>query len=194
MSGTRICIKPRCCGRFPITYLPFPQSESNSPSICSGSRISTTATYAVCHQRANQYSRKSISQHIALRALWATQKLWKVVLKERRVNMINRTPLAKTGCSLLNMKYFAFPEKNKKSHIHIIIIRKLHYFLFTIQSQCSTIWGQTYYATSCAIQSIMYTFLCSNILLILSSIWSPRIFIAWLEIRKFWGKEHLLIK
>lgn len=40
------------------------------------------------------------------------------VLKERRVNMINRTPLAKTGCSLLNMKHFAFPDKQKVTYIH----------------------------------------------------------------------------
>lgn len=47
VSDIRICTKPRRCGRFPIIYLPFPQSESNSLSICSGSRISTTSTYAV---------------------------------------------------------------------------------------------------------------------------------------------------
>lgn len=81
--------KPQHCGGFPITYLPFPTIWVNSQSIYSGSRISTTATYAVCHQRANQYSRKWISQCIALRALWVTQKLWKVVLKESQYDKQN---------------------------------------------------------------------------------------------------------
>lgn len=43
--------------------------QVNSLNICSAIRISTSATLLSVTRKANQYSRKSISQHIALRAL-----------------------------------------------------------------------------------------------------------------------------